>query len=178
MPTAWNDPSVIATFIAGAAGVIVTIGIYLHEKHKKSIAASRPSGPPVAVGVVQRGTDVIMVQRKKAENSLLWHFPAGVVKPKRTAEETIVKEIQKETGVVCKVVRQLGQRCHPNNGANLIYFHCLYESGVLANGDLEENAEVCWVPASSATERVTTDVFPAVQELLIHVANHDEYRPA
>jgi ADP-ribose pyrophosphatase YjhB (NUDIX family) len=176
MATSWTDPSIVTAVVIGILSIFVTVLIYWLSHRSRSrpvrVEQALPHGTtPVSVGIVQRGNEVIMVRRKAAEKNLLWHFPAGVVKAKRSPEETIIKEVNKETGVVCAVEREVGRRRHPDNGADLIYYHCRYVSGELKNGDPEENAEVRWMSAGSACELITSDIFPAVQKLLINVAS-------
>jgi 8-oxo-dGTP diphosphatase len=124
------------------------------------------SQPTVAVGIVQKGKEVILVRRIKAEQGVLWQFPAGMINPKRTAAETVVREVEEETGVKRKVASQIGEREHPDTGKVLAYFHCHYVSGTLSNGDPKENAEVIWVKAAEAQNLITSDLFPAVAGLL------------
>jgi 8-oxo-dGTP diphosphatase len=109
---------------------------------------------------------VILVRRTKPEQGVLWQFPAGMINPKRTAAETVVREVEEETGVNCQVVRSIGERQHPATGAVLAYFHCQYVSGTVHNGDPKESAEVTWVKAAEVQNLITSDLFPAVAGLL------------
>lgn len=120
----------------------------------------------VAVGVVQRNKEIILVRRKDAENTVSWQFPAGIINPKRTAAETVVREVKAETGIHCRVVRELGRRKHPDTGKTLIYFHCEHIEGELKNGDPEENAEVKWIGVARVPELITSDMFVEVTKLL------------
>jgi 8-oxo-dGTP diphosphatase len=128
-------------------------------------APAQPRGP-VVVGVVQKEKDVILVCRKRAEKTLLWQFPAGVMHPTRPAAESIVKEVRAETGIICRAVRELGRRVHPDTGTSLVYFHCSYVSGELVNGDPDENSDVRWMSASAVGDHITSDMFPPVADLL------------
>ena len=67
----------------------------------------------VAIAVVLRGAEVLLVQRRDG-GDLHWQFPAGVVKPGADAAAVAVKETRAETGVHCAVREPLGSRLHPS----------------------------------------------------------------
>jgi 8-oxo-dGTP diphosphatase len=161
--TDWTDPTVITAIGAGVLGAAATVwaGWWTVRRQKR-----KHSGVSVAVGIVQKDKEVILVRRSKSEQGILWQFPAGMVNPKRTAAETVVREVLEETGVTCTVIREIGQREHPANGTNLVYFHCRYASGTLTNGDPQENSEVKWVTATEARNLITSDVFAPLTGLL------------
>jgi 8-oxo-dGTP diphosphatase len=167
MATDWSDPVVLSAIGVGVLTAAATVWAawwaVRKDKRKGNVKAGKPA---VAVGVVQKGREVILVQRVKAEQNVLWQFPAGIINPKRTEAETVVREVLEETGVKCRVVRELGRRAHPDTGTPLVYFHCVYESGDLKNGDPKENSEVRWMRAQDAPNLITSDLFPAVTELL------------
>jgi 8-oxo-dGTP diphosphatase len=166
MATNWADPTVISEIGVGVLGAAATVWAAWWTVRRQRRKKSGGSVPSVAVGIVQKDKEVILVRRTKAEQGILWQFPAGMINPKRTAAETVVREVQEETGVTCIVVREIGQREHPANGTNLVYFHCRYASGTLSNGDPQENSEVKWVTATEARNLITSDLFPPVIGLL------------
>lgn len=64
----------------------------------------------VVVGLVIKKGKVLMVQRNEPEAKdahLKWEFPGGKVDFGETPEQAVVREIQEETGIVCKVKRFL-----------------------------------------------------------------------
>jgi 8-oxo-dGTP diphosphatase len=164
--TDWTDPAVISTIGVGVLTAAATIwGAWwavTRDKRKKPESKQ----PTVAVGIVEKDKKVILVRRCKSERGILWQFPAGMINPKRSAAETVVREVAEETGVTCLVVGEIGQREHPDTRTVLVYFHCRYVSGTLRNGDPQENAEVQWVTAAEARNLITSDLFPAVTGLL------------
>lgn len=165
--TEWSDPSVVATALAGGAGVMATIGAAILQWRKTYPAKpTDAASPQIAVGIVQREKDVILVRRSEAEGPVLWQFPAGMINPKRSGDTTIVKEVLEETGIRCKVTREIGRRVHPNTKRLCVYFHCIYEDGDLSNGDSKENAEVKWVRGREAPKLITSDLYPPVLDLL------------
>jgi 8-oxo-dGTP diphosphatase len=166
MATDWTDPVVLSAIGVGVLTAAATAwGAWWTVRREKRKKADK-SQPTVAVGIVQKDKEVILVRRSKAEQGILWQFPAGMINPKRTAAETVVREVLEETGVTCLVVGKIGQREHPDTGTVLVYFHCRHVSGTLRNGDPQENAEVKWVTAAEAQNLITSDLFPAVTGLL------------
>ena len=166
MATDWTDPLVISAIGVGVLTAAATVWGAWWTVRRERRKKSDKSQATVAVGIVQKNKEVILVRRSKAEQGILWQFPAGMINPKRTAAETVVREILDETGVTCLVVRQIGQREHPDTGTVLVYFHCRYVSGELRNADPQENSEVKWVTAGEACNVITSDLFPAVTGLL------------
>ncbi len=121
----------------------------------------------VAVALVLRGSDVLLVKRSRPEGELDWQFPSGVVKPVDSSGETAVREVMNETGVTARVIRPLGQRIHPVTNVQCVYFECRYLEGTLMNLDIGENATVSWVAARSVPEYIPArNIFPAILEIL------------
>lgn len=104
----------------------------------------------VAIAVVLRGAEVLLVQRRDG-GDLHWQFPAGVVKPGAEASAVAVKETRAETGVHCTVRQPLGSRLHPTTGVQASYLLCDHLMGEPENLDPAENAEAAFVPVSALT---------------------------
>lgn len=110
----------------------------------------------VAIAVVLRGSDVLLVCRRDS-GSISWQFPAGVVKPGGDAQAVAVRETHAETGVHCTVREQLGSRLHPTTGVLADYYLADYLVGDAENRDPLENADVQWVPVTSLTRFIPAD---------------------
>jgi 8-oxo-dGTP diphosphatase len=143
-----------------------------HERARFAELAS-PEGPTapqffrVAMAVVTRGPDVLLVRRRDDGSGIRTGFPAGTVKPGDDAAATAVRETLNETGVACAVTRHLGSRVHPVTGVHCHYFACAYEAGEAVNRDEAENEGVLWVPAAEITGWIPRgSVFPPVLEAL------------
>src|SRR5659263_17116 len=61
-----------------------------------------------AVLPVYRGKVVMIRQYRHTVNAWEWEFPAGMIKPGDTPEETAVKELEEETGFVAAKITDLG----------------------------------------------------------------------
>jgi 8-oxo-dGTP diphosphatase len=129
-----------------------------------------PAGPQffrVAIAVVTRGGDVLLVRRRDDSSGIRYGFPAGTVKPGTDPAAVAVGETLGETGVTCAVIAHLGSRVHPVTGVQCDYFACSYESGEAENRDEAENEGVLWAPVTRLAEFVPRgSVFPPVLDLL------------
>ncbi|MFD5508993.1 NUDIX hydrolase [Streptomyces sp. NPDC127051] len=110
----------------------------------------------VAIAVVRRGAEVLLVQRRDG-GDLHWQFPAGVVKPGAEVSAVAVKETRAETGVHCTVREPLGSRLHPTTGVEANYLLCDHLMGEPSNLDPAENAEAAFVPIASLTRFISPD---------------------
>ncbi|MGZ3147944.1 NUDIX hydrolase [Lentzea chajnantorensis] len=103
----------------------------------------------VAIAVVLRGSEVLVVRRRGDDGPAGWQFPAGMVKPGAAPETIAVRETLSETDVHCVVRGGLGTRLHPATQVLCEYVLCDYVAGAAKNVDAFENADVQWVDKSS-----------------------------
>ncbi|MGW9397305.1 NUDIX domain-containing protein [Streptomyces sp. NPDC055642] len=116
----------------------------------------------VAIAVVLRGSDVLLVCRQDGDD-ISWQFPAGIVKPGGSAAKVAARETLDETGVHCLVRQHLGDRVHPRTRAVCDYFLCDYVHGEAINGDASENVAVAWAPIGGLGRFIPTDrIFPPI----------------
>ncbi|MBA3529219.1 MAG: NUDIX hydrolase [Propionibacteriaceae bacterium] len=116
--------------------------------------------------IVVRQAHVLLVQRRDGE-MLSWQFPAGVVKPEKSAARVAVQETKTETGVDIAVSGKIGARVHPVTGVYCVYFLCDYLAGEAANQDIVENASVTWAPVQALPRFIPpSNIFPPVLEAL------------
>ncbi len=125
-----------------------------------------PAGPQffrVAIAVVTRSGDVLLVRRRDDSSGIRFGFPAGTVKPGDNPAAVAVRETLGETGVTCSADAHLGGRVHPVTGVHCEYFACAYEAGEATNRDEAENEGVLWVPSAEVTDWIPRgSVFPPV----------------
>ncbi|MFD9256953.1 NUDIX hydrolase [Streptomyces sp. NPDC059538] len=125
--------------------------LLLHPPRETQAAALR-----VAIAVVLRGTEVLLVQRRDA-GPLAWQFPAGIVKPGAAPESVAIQEAHAETGIHAAIREHLGSRIHPVTGTLCEYYAAEYLAGEAVNRDALENAAVQWVAIASLTRFIQPD---------------------
>ncbi len=120
----------------------------------------------VAIAVVLRGTEVLLVCRR-GDDALTWQFPAGMCKPGAAAAAVAVQETHAETGVHVAVREELGTRVHPKTGVLASYVLCDYLAGEATNLDAVENMDVAWVPLANLTRFIPAEnIFPPILSAL------------
>jgi 8-oxo-dGTP pyrophosphatase MutT (NUDIX family) len=86
-----------------------------------------------------------------------------VVKPGIAPDLVAVRETLEETGVHCRVVRNLGSRLHPMTRVHCDYLLCDYLTGEPQNADPVENVSVTWAPTSLLTQFIPVEqIFPPI----------------
>lgn len=133
---------------------------------RSSEVAPQAQALRVAIAVVQRGNEVLLVCRRGDDN-LSWQFPAGMCKPGAAVASVAVQETHAETGVHCAVREELGSRVHPKTGVLASYVLCDYLAGEATNRDTVENMDVAWVPLSTLTRFIPADrIYPPILSAL------------
>ena len=117
----------------------------------------------IAIGVVKRGNEILILKRSKPENGLVWGFPATMVKATDEPEKRILKEVRAETNVISKLIKPLGERVHPLTRTVTHYYALEYVSGEAENLDDDENSEVKWVNLEHFKDYIPSNLFPPVQ---------------
>lgn len=121
----------------------------------------------IAIAVVLRDDQVLLVRRRDGAAGISWQFPAGIVKPGERAEDVAVRETLGETGVHCSVTEHIGGRIHPVTGVVCDYFRCSYLAGDAANLDAVENAAVVWTARRDVSNFIErANVYPPVLMIL------------
>ncbi|MEU0979068.1 NUDIX hydrolase [Streptomyces griseus] len=120
----------------------------------------------VAIAVVLRGTEVLLVCRR-GDDTLSWQFPAGMCKPGAAVASVAVQETHAETGVHVAVREKLGTRVHPKTGVLASYVLCDYLAGEASNLDAVENMDVAWVPLAALTRFIPAEnIYPPILSAL------------
>ncbi|MBB3049665.1 ADP-ribose pyrophosphatase YjhB (NUDIX family) [Prauserella isguenensis] len=110
--------------------------------------------------VVDRArTHAALIGRLNRHGRLLWSLPKGHIEDGETVEDTAVREVREETGIVARVVRPLGsidywfvaerRRIHKTVHHFLLEAH----GGELSDDDVEVT-EVAWVPLDELDSRL------------------------
>jgi 8-oxo-dGTP diphosphatase len=124
------------------------------------------TGPAIAVAIIARDREVLLVKRRVAEGELLWQFPAGAIEGGETPELAAVREAREETGLIVEADDLLGERVHPTTGRRLFYVACVVIEGTAHVGDADELAEFAWVGLAGLPEYVPHGLFGPVQRHL------------
>lgn len=121
----------------------------------------------VALAVVIRDTDVLLVRRRDEAAGISWQFPAGIIKPGERGEDVAVRETLAETAIHCAVQDQIGSRIHPVTGVVCDYYRAEYLAGEARNCDNVENAGVVWAPRRDLARFVPREnIYPPVLRML------------
>lgn len=119
----------------------------------------------IAIGIVLKDSDVLIVKRKQSEGDLQWQFPGGVIENNESELQAVVREIYEETGCEIDVVKPLGKRLHPYTKKIISYWICQYRNGnlVISDDDLED---VKWINKTDLLQYFTTSVYEPVLSYL------------
>lgn len=114
----------------------------------------------------------LLVKRANPPEAGHWTLPGGRVDPGETLEQAAVREVYEETGVVVRLIRELGQLDLPD-GEDVTYeihdFLAEYMSGQAVAGD--DAANVAWFRALELPDLLLT------QDLLGYLAHYGVYQP-
>lgn len=82
-----------------------------------------------------------------------WVLPKGHIDPGETPEETAVREVREEAGVVGEIEAELGVDAYATDREDVraLYFLMRFAGEVPA----DEDRELCWLPFEEAQERVS-----------------------
>lgn len=104
-------------------------------------------------------SEVALIGRLDRRGRLLWSLPKGHIEQGETPEETAVREVAEETGIVGAIIRPLGtidywfvadrRRIHKT----VHHFLMTERGGELSDDDVEVT-EVAWVPFDELEERL------------------------
>jgi 8-oxo-dGTP diphosphatase len=109
-----------------------------------------------AGGVVVRGGEVALVHRQRYDD---WTLPKGKLEPGESSDEAALREVEEETGLRCRLVRELAPvRYRDNKDRPKVVRYWLME--VVSDPGFPPNDEVDelrWVPSEQALELLTYD---------------------
>lgn len=147
-------------------GADASVRLRFREGIRPTAGAAAAQALRVAIAVVTRGEDVLLVCRRDG-GAISWQFPAGMVKPGASPEAVAARETHAETGVHCTVRKHLGGRVHPVTGVTASYFLCDYLLGEATNLDPLENADVQWIPRTAIPKFIPEQsIYPPILEAL------------
>ncbi|MCH9816967.1 MAG: NUDIX hydrolase [Actinomycetia bacterium] len=141
--------------------------------HQGPVGPPRPKTAPVqrprtvaevsAGGLVldqlQDPASALLISRRDRRKRLIWSFPKGHIEAGETTQETALREVQEETGIVAEILQPLGKvdfwfmadgyRVHKT----VHHFLMRAVRGALSAEDVEVES-VEWVPTHTARSRL------------------------
>lgn len=125
-------------------------------------------------------TKVALIGRLDRRGRLLWSLPKGHIEEGETPEQTAVREVAEETGLLGDIIRPLGtidywfvaerRRIHKT----VHHFLMTERGGELSDDDVEVT-EVAWVPLDQLEERLA---YADERRLVLKALDLLEVRPA
>jgi 8-oxo-dGTP diphosphatase len=108
-----------------------------------------------AGGVVVREGDVLLVHRPRYDD---WSLPKGKLLAGESAEDAALREVEEETGLVCRLVREVGSSSYVDGrGRPKVVRYWLMEpvaGEFVADAEVDE---VRWLTRSEAEELLSYD---------------------
>ncbi|MDR7302033.1 8-oxo-dGTP pyrophosphatase MutT (NUDIX family) [Haloactinomyces albus] len=109
------------------------------------------------LAIDQAGSHAVIIGRLDRRRRLLWSLPKGHIEPGESPEETAVREVAEETGIIARVTQPIGAIDYwfvaDNRRVHKTVHHFLLEAvgGALSDEDVEVT-EVAWVPLGELDE--------------------------
>jgi mutator protein MutT len=104
----------------------------------------------IVIGIVTRisyNKEVLLVRKRNLKGTQNWSFPGGKVKAGESVEKTVEREIQEETGIICRPLGELvnATRNWQSKDIKLRFFLCDYVSGFININEPETFSDARWV---------------------------------
>ena len=108
-----------------------------------------------AGGVVARDGRVLLVHRPRYDD---WTLPKGKLDPGESFEEAALREVEEETGLRCRLVRELPPTHYDVSGLQKVVRYWLMEPEADAPfTPNDETDELRWLPPEEAVALLTYD---------------------
>lgn len=90
-----------------------------------------------AVAILIKDGKVLLIHRTH-DGKEFWVFPGGGKEENETVEEAVVREVEEETSIKCKIVKLFYTHIYSDLGHKQFYYLCEYISGVPKLGEYNE----------------------------------------
>ena len=149
-------------------------------RHTKEARTTKKNGNRVAKvtvgGVLIRGDEILLGKRSahRASYPGAWDVPGGNSKEGETLEQTLVRELEEELGIIAVEYRLLGVVRESKPGDHGEGFHHIYLvtkwDGVPRNRTTDEHSELAWVRLDEVDRlelavRADAAVFRSIRDL-------------
>jgi 8-oxo-dGTP pyrophosphatase MutT (NUDIX family) len=120
----------------------------------------------------QDGLDVALAARRTRKGSLAWGLPKGLVEEGEAPEQTAIREVQEETGLLAKILEPLGDISYwyvweDERIRKKVTFFLMEATGGDVSTHDHEMEEVRWFPVEVARRRAS---YPSEREVLSRAA--------
>ena len=104
----------------------------------------------VVIGIVTKTSynkKVLLVNKRNLKATQNWRFPGGKVKAGESVKKAVRREIQEETGIICRPLGELvnATRIWQSKDIKLRFFLCYYVSGFININEPEIFSDARWV---------------------------------
>jgi NAD+ diphosphatase len=101
-----------------------------------------PRLSPAVIVLVTRGEQILLARAHRFKEPM-YSVVAGFVEPGESLEETVIREVQEETGILVKDIRYFGSQPWPFPNSLMIGFTAVYASGDIII-DQRELVDAAW----------------------------------
>lgn len=126
-----------------------------------------------AGGIVSRNGEILMVEVKNLKGEIVWTLPKGHLEKGETNEQAAVREVEEETGWLCKIVPYKGGKmfekvkyCFRRGdewvGKEVVWY-LMKPIEKTGERDPEEIRKVLWVDFAEAKKKIS---YPSDRKLL------------
>jgi NAD+ diphosphatase len=129
-----------------------------------------PRTDPVVIMTVEHAGRLLLGRRSGWPEGRL-SVLAGFISPGESAEEAVVREVQEESGIVCRDPRFVTSQPWPFPASLMLGFHAESEGGEprATDGELDE---VRWVPADEVVSAIRGDAAPFQMPGSVSIAHY------
>lgn len=125
----------------------------------------------IALGIVRRDDDVLLVERRNKEKgtgdeSLSWVFPGGKIEHGEKPFGAAEREVHEETGFRVEATEQLDEKRHPNFAAYVHYIACRLAEQTPDDSTDAAVLQTKWVPVAKLSLYITSSLNESVQRYL------------
>lgn len=115
-----------------------------------------------AVAILIKGDEVLLIHRNR-NGKEFWVFPGGGKEENESVEEAVVREVEEEASIKCKIVKLLYTHIYSDLGHKQFYYLCEYISGNPKLGNYNEvetmktedqTYEPVWVKIGDLTKKL------------------------
>ncbi|GAB6929723.1 NUDIX hydrolase [Paenibacillus sp. JCM 10914] len=132
----------------------------VEENRQKDIVVIDHIPESAAVIAVHKGCLLLVNQHREAVDEITWELPGGTIKPGEGSTEAVRRELEEETGLLCRDLHFMGN-AYPmaslaNRRVNFYFTDEIKLSGepVGSKQDQDEDVTAVWVPLRDVYRKI------------------------